>query len=104
MQTYLSHLIHGVNYRYERTFQTDPDLNLSVRLVGLLFLTERHAWSEPSKKLPSFNNRPVLVAGRTIQAFAEFVESKQFPFEYDHAVGLFNKDLWSSRPGSSEDR
>ena len=38
---------------------------------------------------PSYEGQDVIVATPTITAFRNYMESKIFPFEYDHAMALF---------------
>lgn len=38
---------------------------------------------------PTFEGQDVIVATPTIQAFKNYMESKTFPFQYDHAMALF---------------
>ncbi len=44
----------------------------------------------------SYEGKDVLITTAAFDAFANFMNSKKFPFAYDHAVGVFNKDLWSA--------
>jgi hypothetical protein len=37
----------------------------------------------------------VVVAGLALKAFTDYMNSKTFTFEYDHAAGFFDKDIWS---------
>lgn len=71
----------------------DPDLRITIKLANFLFLTEPVDWTDPRKVGDQYNlnykEKEVIVAGKTLTAFKDFMEEKKLPFEYDHAVGLF---------------
>jgi hypothetical protein len=46
----------------------------------------------------------VVVATPTLEAFTSFMNSKKFPFEYDHASVLINKDLWNDNVNEEPDK
>lgn len=76
-----------------KSLEFDHDLRITIKLVGFLFLTERVPWTDTSlvghPEFETYKGREVLVTSRTIKAFGDWMERKSFPFEYDHAVGLF---------------
>lgn len=47
-------------------------------------------------EIPFYKQKEVVLADDTLLAFSEFMISKKFNYTYDHAVGITNKDLWSS--------
>ena len=75
------------------SLQNDPDLRIAVKLVNLLFLTDSVEWTDPKlvghSDYEIFEGKDVLVTEKTIAAFSEWMETRTFPFHYDHAVGLF---------------
>jgi hypothetical protein len=44
---------------------------------------------------PTYNGRQVVLATPALESFASYMNSKNFPFTFDHAVGFFNHDLWN---------
>ncbi|RNA38761.1 A disintegrin and metallo ase with thrombospondin motifs 3-like [Brachionus plicatilis] len=102
MRHYFAHLIHGVNQRYQNSLSQDPDLRINIVLTNFLFLTDpaEQQWLNPQLvgefSNPTFNGREVVLTTKTYNAFADYMNRKKFPFEFDHAAALFNKDLWSS--------
>lgn len=38
---------------------------------------------------PTFNGREVVLTTKTYNAFADYMNRKKFPFEFDHAAALF---------------
>ena len=44
---------------------------------------------------PTFNGLEVIVSTLTLSAFATYMNSKQIPFTYDTAAGMFSKDMWT---------
>ncbi|CAF0730548.1 unnamed protein product [Brachionus calyciflorus] len=107
MRHYYAHLMHGVNQRYQNSLRNDPDLRINIVLTNFLFLTDpsEQLWLNPqfvgNAANPTFNGREVVITFRTLNAFADYMNKKVFPFSYDHAVALFNKDLWSSDQSAS---
>lgn len=47
-------------------------------------------------KNPTHLGKPVIIARDALKEFARFINTRKFPFTFDHAVGLVNKDLWRS--------
>ena len=49
-------------------------------------------WSNPQivgdPSYPTYKNRPVIVSGSALTNLTSFMNSKAFPFKYDHAIGL----------------
>jgi hypothetical protein len=39
--------------------------------------------------LPVFRGKQVILTTRALNAFAEFMNTRIFPFEFDHAVSFF---------------
>ncbi|CAF0922549.1 unnamed protein product, partial [Brachionus calyciflorus] len=107
MRIYYAHLINGINQRFTNSLVTDPDLRIFIVLKNFLFLTNAQdlTWlninnvGEPG--YPTYENKEVVLTGKTLNAFTTFMNSKNFEFTYDHAVALFNKDLWSDDPSQS---
>jgi hypothetical protein len=53
---------------------------------------------------PTYRGREVVVATPTLEAFASFMNSKKFPFEFDHAAAFINKDLWNDNVNDSPEK
>jgi hypothetical protein len=109
MKIYLSHVMNGVNLRYKHSLMQDPDLKIIVKLTNFLFLTEPAdiQWANASlvgdPKYPlSGNGYEVVLTKKTLNAFTNYMNSKKFDFEYDHAAALFSKDLWGE-PENQQD-
>ena len=75
------------------SLEKDPDIKITIKPANFLFLTEPVNWTNPimvgDKYHKNYKGQEVIVAGDTLAAFRDFMEEKEFPFEYDHAVGLF---------------
>ena len=56
------------------------------------------------EKTTHLNGREVIIDELTLNAFSKFMSKLPFEFEYDNAVGLFNKDLVSKPKGDSIER
>lgn len=50
---------------------------------------------------PTYNGIEVITSS-ALQSFASYMNSKNFPFAYDTAVGMFGKDLWGSGTSPQE--
>lgn len=101
MQVYYAHLIKLINQRYQTTLATDADLRVNVVLTNFLFLTDAasNAWNDRTKvgisNYQTHRGRDVVLASPTLNAFMAFMNKQTFSFSYDHAVALFNKDIFS---------
>ncbi|CAF0730538.1 unnamed protein product [Brachionus calyciflorus] len=102
MRHYYAHLINGVNQRYQISLANDPDLRINIILTNFLFLTDPNdqQWlsvqASGDLNFPTYNGRETLVIDKAFQNFANYMNSKTFPFQYDHAAGLFNKEIISN--------
>ncbi|RNA14579.1 flocculation FLO11-like, partial [Brachionus plicatilis] len=110
MRTYFAHYFNGINQRFQNSFTNDPDLRITIKLTNFLFLTTPadSFWSDPSlvgiSSVSSYRGRQVVTTNRTLEAFKNFMNSLSIPFNYDHAIGLFNKDLWEATGSNIEER
>ena len=117
MKIYFSHLFLGVNQRYQNSMMNDPTLRLTIKLTNFLFLivcfysilnfddlqilkfcliiqeTKDSEWTNSSlvgdEHFMSFEGKDVIVTDRSLKYFASYMNSKNFSFQYDHAIGLF---------------
>ncbi|CAF0856252.1 unnamed protein product [Brachionus calyciflorus] len=105
MRIYFSHLMHAVNQKYQNSFANDNDMKMNVKLTNILIITKQAEapWGDKSivgdPSNPTYQGQDVLVGTPTITRFRSFMNSKMFPFEYDHAMGLIKKDLWLDGTG-----
>ena len=110
MRVYYAHLLKLVDKMYKDSLATDADLRVSVVLTNFLFLTAAAdcAWLDVTKVglsgFTSFEGRDVVVASPTLNAFIAYMNAKTFSFKYDHAVALFNKDIFSDTGSTVDDR
>lgn len=99
MRHYYAHLINGVNQRYQVSLANDPDLRINVILTNFLFLTQasEEQWLRLSADptYPTYNGKPTAVADKTAQNFANYIDNLKLSFNFDHAAGLFNKQIIS---------
>ncbi|CAF0730331.1 unnamed protein product [Brachionus calyciflorus] len=102
MRHYYAHLINGVNQRYQVSLENDPDLRINIIMTNFLFLTDPNdqqclsVQSSGDLNFPIYKGKETLVIDKTFKNFADYMNSKTFPFEYDHAAGLFNKEIVSN--------
>ncbi|RNA12759.1 A disintegrin and metallo ase with thrombospondin motifs 3-like [Brachionus plicatilis] len=102
MRIYYAHLINGINQRYTNSLMNDPDLKIFIVLKNYLFLTNPadQTWLDVENvgdsNFSTYEGKEVVITDKTLTAFTNFMNSKTFQFTYDHAVALFNKDLWSN--------
>ncbi len=45
--------------------------------------------------MPYFNSKPVIVSKPSLKAFSNYMNSRNFSFKYDHAIGFFDKYLFN---------
>lgn len=105
MRIYYSYLINGVNQRFQNSLRNDTEIKLSVKLTNFLFLTNpsESEWTNPKlvgdKVHLKYRGREVITVTPVLTAFTKYMNSKTLPFQYDHAIGIFSKDLWSNDNG-----
>ncbi|RNA07290.1 A disintegrin and metallo ase with thrombospondin motifs 5-like [Brachionus plicatilis] len=110
LRIYLSHVMHAVDQKYQNSFKNDNEMKINIFLTNFVFVTDpaEAPWVDPSlvgdPNNPTYDNQDVIVATPTIQSFKNYMESKTFPFEYDHAMALFKKDLWADGNDIPENR
>ena len=79
----------------------DPDLRITIKLTNFLFLVTKSDsnWTDIEtngvENFPKYKDREVVSVKSAYEAFVNYMESLSLPFEYDHAIGFTNKDLWS---------
>ena len=110
MKAYYAHLISSINQRFINSLSNDPDLMITTKLTNLLFLTVNIFWTlvnlwknidifcffkTPQEtswanievpKNPSYNGQKVVDGGQVLGRFSEYLQSKNLPFDYDHAM------------------
>ncbi|RMZ94255.1 reprolysin family zinc metalloprotease, partial [Brachionus plicatilis] len=98
--------INGVNQKYKNSFENDPDLRINIRLSNIIAI--KHALSKKDETncpwtysevlsvegFQTFRNKRVIKR-KALDLFADFITSLQIDFPFDHAIGVFNKDLWN---------
>ncbi len=50
---------------------------------------------------PTFQDKEVVDADLALVAFRNYMNSKTFTFEYDHAAAFFDKDIWYRNSGGT---
>ncbi|RNA04998.1 A disintegrin and metallo ase with thrombospondin motifs 3-like [Brachionus plicatilis] len=101
IRLYYAHTMNGVNDKYQNSMTTDPDLRISIKLVHILILTDPDVatWTRADivgdTDVTHYNGRQVVLADETLNEFGNFLQGLTIDFDYDHAVGVFNKDLFS---------
>ncbi|RNA00332.1 A disintegrin and metallo ase with thrombospondin motifs 1, partial [Brachionus plicatilis] len=101
IRLYYAHTMNGVNDKYQSSMTTDPDLRISIKLVHILILTDPDVatWTRADivgdTDVSHYNGRQVVLADETLNEFGNFLQGLTIDFDYDHAVGVFNKDLFS---------
>jgi hypothetical protein len=51
--------------------------------------------------MPSFNSKPVVVSSFALKAFMQMMNSKDYPFSFDLAVGFMNKYIYNENADDS---
>lgn len=108
--TLIEFTILKVNQRFQNSLQNDPDLSLTIKLSNLLFLVTKSDsnWTSIEQSgvehFPKYKGREVISVKSAYESFMAYVDSLYLPFEYDHAIGFTNKDIWSEASGSADER
>ncbi|CAF0715919.1 unnamed protein product [Brachionus calyciflorus] len=103
---YYALTIDGVNHKYQNSFENDPDLRIIVNLENVLILTDKSQslWSNSEEVLvkgfKTFKGKEVI-SRKSLDLFSNYVESLNLNFEFNHAMGVFNKDLWNTNEDQS---
>ncbi|RNA34108.1 ADAM family mig-17-like [Brachionus plicatilis] len=101
IRVYYAHVINSVNQKFQNSLATDPDLRINVRLTNILVAsnakesiwTDRSHVGDPS--FPIYGNREVIIIGKALSKLGSYLNSLELNFEFDHAVGITRKDLWT---------
>ncbi|RNA12828.1 flocculation FLO11-like [Brachionus plicatilis] len=108
IRTYYAHTFNGsyVDDKYQRSLESDPDLRLRIRLIHVLIITKIYienrvesTWTDVNIVGETgnevFNGKEVILSRLTLNELQSFVDRQGLTFEFDHVIGVFNKDLWS---------
>jgi hypothetical protein len=65
----------------------------SLSIISFFYHQAPSFWTNISfvgvPEYPTYNSKEVIQSTRTLLAFRSFLATQLFPFEYDHAFGLF---------------
>ncbi|RNA32392.1 A disintegrin and metallo ase with thrombospondin motifs 5-like [Brachionus plicatilis] len=101
IRTYYAHTFNGVDDKYQRSLENDPDLRLRIRLIHVLIITNplESTWTDVNIVGETgnefYNGKEVILSRLTLNELQRFVDRQGLTFEFDHVIGVFNKDLWS---------
>ncbi|CAF0920507.1 unnamed protein product, partial [Brachionus calyciflorus] len=103
IRTYYSYVFAGVNEKYQRTLENDPDLKIAIKLTNILILSNPSdlEWADSKvNALPGLtrndDGKEIINGTSSLDRLAQYMNNQKFSFEFDVAVVVFDKDVKDS--------